>query len=59
MTKTEAKRLLPQTVVKWEGEPTALGTVRASNPHDGVYVDWSDGHRGWISFDRVDKLQIW
>lgn len=59
MTGKQAKLLLPGTVVRWEDKDTVLGTVRGVHPHDGLYIDWSDGQRGWIGFDRVEKLHLW
>ena len=59
MTEKEARHLLPQTIVTWEGKAYLLGTMRTVDCCRGVYIDWSDGQRGWLGFDRVKKLNLW
>jgi hypothetical protein len=57
MTTEEARRLLPETVVMWDGNPNDLGTVVKFN-FSGFYVDWADGQRGWIDYKDAEKVSI-
>ena len=57
MTYAEAKRVLLNTVIKWNGDPNDLGTVRKVSS-TALYIDWENGQHGWIDFHDAEKVSI-
>ena len=57
MTDEEAKRLLIQTVVMWNGDKADLGTVLQLSTW-GFYVAWANGQRGWIGYQDAKKITV-
>ncbi len=55
MTTKQARYMLHQTVVIREG---VLGTVRKFNEF-GFYVDWENGQRGWIAYDKAADIKVY
>lgn len=58
MTAKEAKLLLKQTVVMWDGNSDDLGTVLELSA-GGFLVDWANGQRGWIDYRDADKVDLY
>ncbi len=57
MTEQQARRLLPMTVVYWDGNPKDFGTVTEIGLN-GFYVVWEDGQSGWIAYTDATKVKI-
>lgn len=58
MTEQQARRLQPQNVVLWDGDPTCKGEVNALL-RNGIGILWEDGIVQMLHFADAARLSLW
>lgn len=58
MNKTQAKRLLPQTIVMLDGNPEQRGIV-TDVVLTGFYVTWTRDSWGFYNFANAEHVSMW
>jgi hypothetical protein len=57
MDEEAARKLEPETVVMWNGDPNDTGTIHSIDRY-GVSIKWENGLEGWIAFQDLGAVTV-
>ena len=58
MTGQEARTIEKDSVVIWDGDTEARGTVRKISDV-GFFVSWNNGKDGWIHYNDAERIEFY